>query len=169
MKGSYREICPVPSEQQPVNEYEQLKESWFFCWATLEPVPYWRKLGWVWLWSWILVGPIAATSFPLQKKPLLFVLSAIVGTCLIVGLVLLRLYLGWFYISDRLNAEQVFYEESGWYDGQIWQKTPEVLIRDRLILSYQVEPILKRIKKTALVLASLIGSSSLLWFCLENI
>jgi hypothetical protein len=22
--------CPVPTEQQPVNEYQELKESWFF-------------------------------------------------------------------------------------------------------------------------------------------
>lgn len=68
MKGSYREICPVPFEQQPLNEYEQLKESWFFRWATLEPVIYRKKLAWVWIWSWILVGPIAAYSFPLQKN-----------------------------------------------------------------------------------------------------
>ena len=25
------------------------------------------------------------------------------------------------------------YEESGWYDGQIWIKPPEILLQDRLI------------------------------------
>ena len=24
------------------------------------------------------------------------------------------------------------YEESGWYDGQVWIKPPEILIQDRL-------------------------------------
>ena len=39
MKSSL-DFCPVPEEQQPVNEYEQLKESWFFRWATLDEAPY---------------------------------------------------------------------------------------------------------------------------------
>ena len=37
-------ICPVPTEQQPVNDYEDLKESRFFRWATLETKLYWRKV-----------------------------------------------------------------------------------------------------------------------------
>ena len=29
-------------------------------------------------------------------------------------------------------------EETGWYDGQVWVKTPELLARDRLLASYRV-------------------------------
>jgi hypothetical protein len=29
-------ICLVPAEQQPINEYEDLKKSWFFQWETLD-------------------------------------------------------------------------------------------------------------------------------------
>ena len=61
---------------------------------------------------------------------------------------LLRLYLGWFYIFNRLVTENVVYEESGWYDGQTWRKPTEVLDRDRLIATYQVNPVLKRLQKT---------------------
>ena len=70
MKSSL-DFCPVPEEQQPVNEYEQLKESWFFRWATLDVAPYTKKIVWLWLWTWLIVGPIAAASFPLKKAPFL--------------------------------------------------------------------------------------------------
>jgi hypothetical protein len=162
MKSSV-DFCPVPEEQQPVNEYEQLKESWFFRWATLDRLAYGKKLAWLWLWSWVIVGPIAAASFPLKKAFFPFLFSGTFGVTLAVGLVLLRLYLGWIYVHDRLRSEKIFYEESGWYDGQIWTKTPAVLTRDRLIVSYQIEPILNRLQKTALVLGSLLASSGTLW------
>lgn len=169
MRESSIESCPVPQEQQPVNEYQQLKESWFFHWPTLETVAYSKKLAYIWLWGWILTSPIAAEGFAPAKKPILFILSGSLGTTILLSLVLLRLYLGWFYVGDRLKSDQVFYEESGWYDGQVWQKTSEVLTRDRLILSYQVEPILKRLKQTGLILAGFLGGNSILWFCLDRL
>ena len=36
------------------------------------------------------------------------------------------------------DARQVEYEETGWYDGQVFVKPPEVLARDRLLGSYEV-------------------------------
>ncbi len=167
MKGSSLEFCPVPEEQQPLNEYEQLKDSGLFRWATLSGIAYGRKLAMVWLLGWILTGPIAAASFLPQKHPILFFLAGTWGTSLLLALVLLRIYLGWFYISDRLKSETVIYEESGWYDGQIWQKTPEVIMRDHLILNYQVEPILKRLRRTALLLGILIAVVSVSWLCIS--
>ena len=44
MQESSPTYCPVPLEQQPVNEYEILKESWLCCWATLDFWLYVRKL-----------------------------------------------------------------------------------------------------------------------------
>jgi hypothetical protein len=162
MKSSL-DFCPVPEEQQPVNEYEQLKESWFFRWATLDVASYTKKFLWLWLWTWVLVGPIAAASFPLKKAPFLFFCAGIFGSTILVGLVLLRLYLGWIYVYDRLQSEKVFYEESGWYDGQIWTKTAAILTRDRLIVSYQIQPILRRLQKTALILGAIVAISGLFW------
>ena len=115
---------PVPPEQQPVNEYEELKNSWLFCWVTLERFDYLRKLVWVWVWSWLVSGPVAAASFPPEKSLVQFLLSGSAGASLILILVLLRLYLGWNYVRARLANKTVFYEESGWYDGQTWLKTP---------------------------------------------
>ena len=116
MRESPVSICPVPSEQQPLNEYQQLQESWFFRWGIIDKWVYGRKLTWVWCWGWIFTGPIAAASFHPAKAPLQFALCGSAGALLLVVLVLARLYLGWSYVSDRLNKETVFYEESGWYD-----------------------------------------------------
>ncbi len=166
MWESPTQFCPVPTEQQPVNEYEQLKGAGLFRWATLEAPIYRKKLLWVWFWGAVFISPIAAASFPIQKAPVLFSLSCTIGATLIVLLLLTRMLLGWYYIRDRLNAEQIFYEESGWYDGQSWDKPPEVLTRDRLIVSYQIEPILKRLQRTALILGTFLAGSSLSWIIL---
>jgi hypothetical protein len=47
------------------------------------------------------------------------------------------------------------YEESGWYDGQIWIKPPEVLIQDRLIGTYEIYPGLSLLYLTLIFLSVL--------------
>ena len=44
------------------------------------------------------------------------------------------------------------YEESGWYDGQIWIKPPEILLQDRLIGTYEIYTGLQRLQKTVVFL-----------------
>lgn len=156
-------VCPVPTEQQPQNEYEQLRDSWFFSWVTLDWGKYIKKLLWVWAWSWTVAAPIAAASFTPGKYPGQFFLSGAAGASVFVVLVLLRLYLGWHYVGDRLNRETVFYEESGWYDGQTWIKPSEVLMRDRLIVSYQIQPLLQRLQYTFISLLLLLLMGSIIW------
>ncbi|NJN71968.1 MAG: CGLD27 family protein [Limnothrix sp. RL_2_0] len=158
MKDSPTTYCPVPDEQQPLNEYSQLKESWFFSWGTTEMILYLRKIAWIWLWATVIVTPIAWASFPFDRYPVKLVLSASLGGMFLLSLVLVRLYLGWHYIRDRLQTEKLFYEESGWYDGQIWKKPESVLQRDRLIVTYQIAPILQRVQQTGLIVLAIAAS-----------
>ena len=65
-------------------------------------------------------------------------MSAALGALLVVAVAVLRIYLGWAYVGDRLLSAAVEYEETGWYDGQLFVKPPEVLARDRLLGSYEV-------------------------------
>ena len=67
MMESSVSVCPVPDEQQPLNEYEQLKSSGFFRTASLDLRQYVSQLVWVWCWSWSVAGPIAAASFAPTK------------------------------------------------------------------------------------------------------
>lgn len=163
MMESSVSVCPVPVEQQPINEYQELQDSWFFRWVTLDLKSYIIKLTWVWGWSWLVAGPLAAASFAPKKYLLHFVLCGAAGAGIFVALTLLRLYLGWSYVRDRLLRETIFYEESGWYDGQTWTKPPEVLTRDRLIVSYQVQPILLRLKRTFGIMALIVCGGTLIW------
>lgn len=165
MRDVSASVCPVPPEQRPINEYQELQESWFFSWVTLEWHQYLRKLVWVWAWSWLVFGPVAAVSFPPQKAIVPFFVSGAAGASLILSLFVIRLYLGWSYVRSRLTRASICYEESGWYDGQTWEKTPEFLAQDRLILSYQVQPLLKRLRRTFYGLALLVAVDGLIWIC----
>ena len=159
-------FCPVPEEQQPVQEYEALKTAWFCSWPTLTLGKYCRQWLIVGVLGWLISSPIAAASFPLKKAPILFILTSNLGALFWLFLLLTRIWLGWIYIRDRLQAPQVTYEESGWYDGQTWPKPPAILTRDRLIVRYQIEPVLHRLRQTGLLLLALLGLDSLLWLYL---
>lgn len=166
MKDTSIAVCPVPDEQQPLNEYQQLKESWFFSCCIGSVGGYLKTLGWVWGLSWLVSGPMAAASYTPKKYLGHFLLSGSAGAGFFVVLVLVRLYLGWSYVRGRLVNSTVFYEESGWYDGQCWEKTPEILLRDRLVVTHQVEPILSRLKRSFAVLGGLVVAGVVSWnFC----
>lgn len=155
--------CPVPSEQQPLNEYEELKASRFFRTCNLNIREYIRKLAWIWGLSWLVAGPVAATSFAPHKYTAQFIFCGAAGASVGVVLALMRLYLGWSYVCDRLMSPTIFYEESGWYDGQTWTKPAEVLMRERLIITYQIKPILKRLQRTFGLLALLLLAGGIVW------
>lgn len=95
-----------------------------------------------------------------------FILCGAAGASIGVILLLVRLYLGWYYVSDRLTSATVFYEESGWYDGQTWIKPEEVLNRDRLIATYEIKPILRRLQLTFASLAGMFVVGSIVWHLL---
>lgn len=77
-------------------------------------------------------------------------------------MVVIRLYLGWAHVGNRLLSATVEYEETGWYDGQVWVKDPSMLLRDRLLGINMVKPTLQRLRATLVSLAGVIVGSSLL-------
>ena len=146
-----RKICPVPFEQQPLNEFYSLKNSCFFSFFGFKSSNYIYSLINICFVSSGLFTPLVLMSINFSWN--LFILDEFFCVILFLSLILIRLYLGWSYIADRLFSATVFYEESGWYDGQIWIKTPEMLTKDRLIGTYYILPLLKRIKLTFIVLS----------------
>jgi hypothetical protein len=90
---------------------------------------------------------LVISSFSLSNIKYFFISSIFIGL-VIVTIFCLRSYLGWQYIYSRLMEATVPYEESGWYDGQVWIKPPEILLQDRLIGTYEIYPGLKRLEKT---------------------
>ncbi len=164
MNQSALEFCPVPLEQQPQYEYQQLQDSWFFSWVTLEPRSYLLKILCLGLVLLSIAAPIAAASYAPTENPLKFAIASLAGSGFLSTLFLVRLYLGWAYLRDRLYQGKISYEESGWYDGQIWEKPQSMLDRDRLIVSYEIQPICLRLQKTFLSIGILGIVGSIIWF-----
>lgn len=162
-------FCPVPSEQQPVNEYEAIKDAWLYNWGTVDLFSYAKKLSRTALSISVIVSPIASASFSVETRPVPFCFATILGICLLLSLFVLRLFLGWRYVGDRLGAETVTYEESGWYDGQVWRKPLEIQTRDQLILRYQVTPVLQRWLNTLKLLGGIMAIDLSLWILLRFI
>lgn len=159
--------CPVPPEQRPLQEYEQLRQSWFFAWPTdRPPLPGSLRLGRALLISWLLaLAPsllVASGSLALSRQPWRLALAAAVAAVVLPLLLLLRQWLGWTYVHRRLVAEQVDYEESGWYDGQIWQKPAAWRQQDLLVARHQVQPVLARlIRSMAVALVLVLAGAGL--------
>ena len=145
-----RNVCPVPFDQQPLNEFYALKNSCFFSFFGFNLSKYVYSVLIVCFTSTLLFTPLILANISFSWN--LFLLDELFCVILLLSLILIRLYLGWSYIIYRLFSATIFYEESGWYDGQIWIKTPEMLTKDRLIGTYYVLPLLRRIKSTFIVL-----------------
>ena len=67
MTRSSLENCPVPTEQQPLNEYEELKNAWLFRDSTLSWGNYTKKMFWIWAWSWLVAVHVAASKLSSTK------------------------------------------------------------------------------------------------------
>jgi hypothetical protein len=139
--------CPVPKYQRPLSEYNDLKHSFTFSWTKEELYSFTKTLVAFFICLVFLSSIIVTHNYEWEKNKITSLLQIIVSALGIFALWMLRLYLGWKYIYDRLMNATIAYEESGWYDGQIWIKTNEVLIQDRLIGVYEVLPIMDRLRR----------------------
>ncbi|XP_042519318.1 protein CONSERVED IN THE GREEN LINEAGE AND DIATOMS 27, chloroplastic [Macadamia integrifolia] len=163
--------CPVPVDQQPVKEYQSLATSFPFSWATGDLPDYSSRLFLTGASFALFVGlPVTwlGVVHP-ESQPLNCVLGAASSGVVVVTVAVLRMYLGWAYVGNRLLSATVEYEETGWYDGQIWVKTAEVLARDRLLGSYSVKPVLNRLKFTLVGLAASLVLCVVLFLNIDNI
>jgi len=142
-----KNVCPVPFDQQPLNEYEALKKSIFFTWSADNMVSFIGKLFKIFCLLTICSIICSLITLHASKLSFLMIIGSSTFALCIIDLILIRLYLGWSYILKRLSSATIFYEESGWYDGQLWIKPVDILTQDRLISVYNIEPLLSRIQK----------------------
>ena len=149
-------VCPVPPEQQPLRQYQELCDSWFFRWpaetfaALLRPL----SLGLLLLLPLTLL--VASGSIPLRHDLPRLVAAAAVAALVLPLLLLVRQWLGWTYVHRRLMRERIAYEESGWYDGQEWEKPLDWRQKDLLVAQHQVRPVLGRLLRALGLLAALL-------------
>ena len=154
-------ICPVPQNQRPINEFNSIRNSWIISWPFLERNIFYRKL----MFSWLFFTPISLTisygSDYLKNNIFELIFLSFTASFAFPILILIRQWLSWVYIYKRLNSEKIEYEESGWYDGQTWEKPISWRAKDLLIAQHQIKPILNHLKVIILLLISIIISSLL--------
>lgn len=107
-RGGSTVECPVPWEQQPVNEYQMLNETGLFAWATDPLLSFGIRISAVTVGVSALVGyPIVSLSVNAEQEFLKCCMGALCGGILAATVVTLRLYLGWAYIGNRLFSATV--------------------------------------------------------------
>ena len=147
--------CPVPKEQQPTNEFLELSNSKVFALAKTS-----KKFSIIlistWLVAFLIFLVISSGSSYFHTYLLKYIFLSFFGSLSVPLLITIRLFLGWTHIYKRLTSEIIEYEESGWYDGQIWNKPIELKEKESLIASIEVKPILKNLTQVTSVIISLI-------------
>jgi len=158
--------CPVPREQQPTNEYIELSKSKIFSWPKTKKSLILILIKF-WVGAFVLFLVISSGSVYFKTSTLKYILLSFFSSLSIPLLISIRLYLGWNHIFKRLTSEKVEYEESGWYDGQVWEKPLVLKEKESLIASIEVKPILKNLIQI-LSIISVLALSGILIFQYNN-
>ncbi len=158
--------CPVPREQQPTNEFIELSKSKIFSWPKTKKALIFILIKF-WVGAFVLFLIISSGSVYFKTSLLKYILLSFFSSLSIPFLISIRLYLGWNHIFKRLTSEKVEYEESGWYDGQVWQKPLVLKEKESLIASIEVKPILKNLIQI-LSIISVLALSGILLFQYNN-
>lgn len=101
--------CPVPQEQQPINEYQSLSTSFPFSWAAGDVVEFGSRLFVVGFSFALFVGlPVAwFGTVGAQSEPAKRIVCAASSGILAVTFAVVRMYLGWAYVGNRLLSATV--------------------------------------------------------------
>ena len=150
--------CTVPKDQQPTNEFIELSKSKIFTWPKSKKAFSFILLKF-WIGTFFIFVVISSGSVYFETSTLRYILLSFFSSLSLPFLLSLRLYLGWNHIFKRLNSEKVEYEESGWYDGQIWIKPIKLKEKESLIALLEVKPILKNLIQilSIIIIVALIG------------
>ena len=154
--------CPVPKEQQPTNEFIELSKSKIFSWPKSNKLFLFVLLK-LWLATFIVFILISSGSAYFKTSILKYIFLSLFSSLSLPFLLSIRLYLGWNHIFKRLISEKVEYEESGWYDGQIWIKPINLKEKESLIAMLEVKPILNNLIQTLSIILIFALSGILLY------
>ena len=159
--------CPVPKNQQPTNEFIELSKSKIFSLPKSKKSFLFILLKF-WIGTFLFFILISSGSVYFETSLLRYILLSFFCSLSLPLLFSIRLYLGWNHVFKRLNSEKVEYEESGWYDGQIWLKPVNLKEKESLIAISEVKPILKNLIQiiSLIVILALFG---ILLFQYKNI
>ena len=126
------------------NEFIELSKSKIFTWPKSKKSFSFILLKF-WIGTFLIFIVISSGSVYFKTYTLKYILLSFFSSLSLPFLFSVRLYLGWNHIFKRLTSEKIEYEESGWYDGQIWIKPLHLKEKESLIALLEVKPILKNL------------------------
>jgi hypothetical protein len=139
--------CPVPTNQQPLEEYNILINSKYVFWFLLLINTINKSKCIYFCLVTIIINSLGfGISQILNVDFFLKILYMIIIILLVFLIITLKLYLDLSYIGKRLLSAIIDYEESGWYNGQKWVKSAKSLMKERIISVYKIQPIIYKIK-----------------------
>lgn len=137
----------VPEAQRPINEYLDVTNQPFFSWAENDIPGLLLRIGIFYAIMFATICyPISSATFTQDGFLVQKLVSSNVGALFVSLLLLFRIYSGYEYLGQRLSSKVIEYEETGWYDGDVEEKTSTELQRDRMLYSNQVKPVIDRLK-----------------------
>ena len=119
MKTKLFFLCPIPEEQKPIFQYLRFQP---FAFWIVSNFPEWKI-------------PKAKYFFFLVFCYLFFPSRWL----LVIFFILFFVFFSCFELKERLKQARLFYEESSWFSGQIWEKPIFFIKKDRLLSTQNVE------------------------------
>jgi hypothetical protein len=152
----------VPDDFIPVNEYLNLLRQPMFGWASEETGSKGFLIRLVAVYGVVfgaICYPISGATFTQEGYLLQKIAASNVGALLLLFVLMVRLYSGWGYVAQRLQSKNIEYEETGWYDGDVEEKTEEEKQRDKFLYQSSVKPVEDRLKAFSLAIGGLFVAS----------
>ena len=145
------DACPVPMDQRPSSQLKEVAEGIVSGWGGLDGKSYALRLTILCGFFFTVIAyPIASETYNPEIQWTEAHVAAMLGSLVAVTAITLTIHNSWDYVRNRLLSATIEYEETGWYDGQVYVKTPEMLAKDRLDGTYVCGPVVERCKRTML-------------------
>jgi hypothetical protein len=149
----------VPLDFRPSNEYINLINQPTFNWATTEnggDVGLLLRLLVTYIAFFVIVCyPISGATYINDGYIVQKLTASNVGAISVIFILVLRLYSGWGYIGSRLQSKVIEYEVTGWYDGEVEEKSDTEKARDLFLYRSNVAPVEERLRKFCYIVGSL--------------
>ena len=151
-------------DQRPSSQLKEVAEGIISGWGGLDGKSYAVRLTILCGFFFTVIAyPIASETYNPEIQWTEAHVAAMLGSLVAVTAITLTIHNSWDYVRNRLLSANIEYEESGWYDGQVYVKTPEMLAKDRLDGTYVCGPVVERCKRTMLACGAGVFGCALRW------
>lgn len=145
-------LCPLPWDTRPINEYIQIKENKWMNWISWKAQAYENQLKRNTIMCFFIISllqwPIQWPNSISLNSAIIWIIQTFETSLYLAIIMLILLSFFWTTMNSRFNESRLFYEESSWFDSQVWDKPYFLIKNDQLISTQKIQPILTRFYRT---------------------